>query len=78
MQAAGNVIPLYYLTTYSTSVLSYSSSTGSLLLAVNNAVNSVSRIGMGMLADNIGRQNTMVASVSTRSLPSLSPVQLDH
>ncbi|KAI0275312.1 MFS general substrate transporter [Gloeopeniophorella convolvens] len=63
LQAAGNVIPLYYLTTYSTSVLSLSSSTGSLLLAVNSAVNSASRIGMGLLADQVGRQNTMVLSV---------------
>ncbi|KAI0320052.1 MFS general substrate transporter [Amylostereum chailletii] len=63
LQAAGNVIPLYYLTTYSTSVLSYSSSTGSVLLAINSAVNSVSRISMGFLADYVGRQNTMVLSV---------------
>ncbi|KAI0066395.1 MFS general substrate transporter [Artomyces pyxidatus] len=63
LQAAGNVIPLYYLTTYSTSVLSYSSSTGSILLAANNAVNSTSRIAMGVLADYVGRQNTMIASV---------------
>ncbi|KAI0066396.1 monocarboxylate transporter [Artomyces pyxidatus] len=63
LQAAGNVIPLYYLTTYSTSVLSYSSSTGSLLLAVNSATNSASRIAMGVLADHVGRQNTMIASV---------------
>ncbi|KAA1467846.1 MFS general substrate transporter [Dentipellis sp. KUC8613] len=63
LQAAGNVIPLYYLTTYSTAVLSYSSTTGSLLLAINNAVNSVSRIAMGILADRVGRQNTMIASV---------------
>ncbi|KAI0029491.1 major facilitator superfamily domain-containing protein [Vararia minispora EC-137] len=63
LQAAGNVIPLYYLTTYSTSVLAYSSATASLLLALNSAVNSVSRIGMGFLADSVGRQNTMVFSV---------------
>jgi MFS family permease len=63
LQAAGNVIPLYYLTTYSTSVLAYPSSTGSLLLALNSAVNSVSRLGMGFLADRVGRQNTMVLSV---------------
>ncbi|KAH9935983.1 MFS general substrate transporter [Epithele typhae] len=43
--------------------LSYSSSTGSVLLAVNTAVNSVARIGMGVLADRVGRQNTMVFSV---------------
>ncbi|KAJ7133147.1 major facilitator superfamily domain-containing protein [Mycena epipterygia] len=62
LQAAGNVIPLYYMTSYSTSVLSYSRSTGSLLLAINSAVNSVSRIAMGVLADRVGRQNTMICS----------------
>ncbi|KAI0673848.1 MFS general substrate transporter [Trametes maxima] len=63
LQAAGNMVPVYFLTTYSVSVLSYSSSTGSLLLAVNTAVNSAARIGMGILADRVGRQNTMVLSV---------------
>jgi MFS family permease len=63
LQAAGNVIPLYYMTSYSTSILSYSRSTGSLLLAVNSGVNSVARIGMGVLADHVGRQNTMICSV---------------
>ncbi|KAI0778864.1 MFS general substrate transporter [Trametes elegans] len=63
LQAAGNMVPVYFLTTYSVSVLSYSSSTGSLLLAVNTAVNSAARIAMGILADRVGRQNTMVLSV---------------
>ena len=58
------MVPTYFLTTYSISILSYSSATGSLLLAVNTAVNSVARIGMGILADRVGRQNTMVLSVS--------------
>lgn len=57
------MVPIYFLTTYSVSALSYSSSTGSLLLAVNNAVNSASRVAMGLLADRVGRQNTMVLSV---------------
>ncbi|KAJ7922369.1 major facilitator superfamily domain-containing protein, partial [Mycena leptocephala] len=63
LQAAGNVIPLYYMTSYSVSVLSYSHSTGSLLLAINSAINSVSRIAMGLLADGVGRQNTLIAGV---------------
>ncbi|KAI0713111.1 monocarboxylate transporter [Cerioporus squamosus] len=63
LQAAGNTVPVYFLTTYSISILSYSSSTGSLLLAVFTAVNSVARIAMGILADRVGRQNTMVLSV---------------
>jgi MFS family permease len=66
-------VPLYYITTYSTSVLSWSSSTGSLMLAINNAVNAISRILMGLLADRVGRQNTMVSSVrATPSCPARS------
>ncbi|KAI0263955.1 MFS general substrate transporter [Gloeopeniophorella convolvens] len=68
LQAAGNVIPLYYLTTYSTSVLRLSSSKASILLAVNNVINSASRIAMGLLADYVGRQNTMIASVFLSAL----------
>lgn len=63
MQAAGNIIPLYYLTTYSVYVLGFSPSTASMLLAANNAVNSVSRVSMGLLGDYVGRQNTMIICV---------------
>jgi MFS family permease len=62
-QAAGNIIPLYYLTTYSTYVLGFSPTTASMLLAVNNGVNSVSRVAMGFIADYAGRQNTLVGCV---------------
>jgi MFS family permease len=64
LQAAGNFVPMYYMTTYGTSVLGYSASTASLVLALNNAVNSISRISMGILADKVGRQNTTIISVS--------------
>jgi MFS family permease len=36
---------------------------GAALLAINNAVNVVSRIAMGFVADIAGRQNTLVLSV---------------
>ncbi|KAJ7164269.1 monocarboxylate transporter [Mycena filopes] len=68
LQAAGNVIPLYYMTSYSASVLLYPRATGSLLLAINSAVNSVSRIAMGLLADRVGRQNTMICAAFLSSL----------
>ncbi|KAF7305587.1 Monocarboxylate transporter [Mycena chlorophos] len=68
LQAAGNSIPIYYLSAYSISVLSYSSSTGSLFLAINSAVNSVSRILMGVLADGVGRQNTLITGAFLSSL----------
>lgn len=33
------------------------------MLAINNGVNAISRIFMGLFADTFGRQNTMVSSV---------------
>ncbi|KAI5123977.1 hypothetical protein M0805_006389 [Coniferiporia weirii] len=72
LQAAGNIVPLFYLNTFSTSVLGYSSSTGSLLLALYNGVNSIARIVMGILADRVGRQNTLVISVLLSSLSVLA------
>ncbi|KAJ7577530.1 MFS general substrate transporter [Mycena floridula] len=63
LQAAGNTVPLYYMTSYSISVLSYSSKAGSTLLAINSAINSVSRVAMGVMADKMGRQNTMICGV---------------
>ena len=59
------MIPVYYLTTYSVSILSYGTGTSSALLATFNGVNSLSRVGMGIFADRVGRQNTMVLSVSS-------------
>ena len=40
-----------------------STHSGAALLALNNAVNTISRIGMGFVADIAGRQNTLVLSV---------------
>jgi nitrate/nitrite transporter NarK len=50
-------------------VLGFSPQTASVLLAVNNAANSVARVTTGLLADYVGRQNTMIACVRT-DLPS--------
>ncbi|KAH7926862.1 MFS general substrate transporter [Leucogyrophana mollusca] len=72
LQAAGNLVPMYYMTTYSSSVLGFSTSSASLVLALNNAVNSVSRVSMGVLADKVGRQNTMIMSVILSALSVLS------
>jgi MFS family permease len=57
---------MYYLTLYSVSVLSYPRSVGSTLLAIYCGVNSIARIAMGILADKVGRQNTLIASVSSQ------------
>ncbi|KAG8219247.1 major facilitator superfamily domain-containing protein [Butyriboletus roseoflavus] len=72
LQAAGNFVPMYYMTTYGTSVLGYSAATASLVLALNNAVNSVSRISMGVLADKVGRQNMTMISVLLSALSVLA------
>lgn len=47
------------MTTFSTT-LGYTSAFAALLLAVNNGVNTISRIMLGALADYIGRQNMIV------------------
>jgi len=72
-QAAGNIIPLYYLSTYSVYVLGFSPTAASMLLAGNNAVNSVARVSMGLLGDYVGRQNTLVICVV---ISGISPLAL--
>lgn len=62
-------MPSYYITTYSTTILSWPSSTGNIMLAINNGVNAISRIFMGLFADTFGRQNTMVSSVRIWFVP---------
>lgn len=61
-QAAGNLLPMNFLPEFSTKV-GYSAGFGAVLLAINNGVNSLSRVMMGFIADAVGRQNTLVLSV---------------
>ncbi len=61
-QAAGNSVPLTFLSQFSTT-LGYTAVFGASLLAINNGVNTASRIMMGFIADVAGRQNTLVVSV---------------
>lgn len=61
-QAAGNFVPLTFLPKFSTR-LGYTVAFGAALLAINNAINTDSRIAMGFIADEAGRQNTLVVSV---------------
>lgn len=61
-QAAGNLVPLTFLPDFSTR-LGYTAAFAAILLAINNGINSVSRIIMGAIADVAGRQNTLVMSV---------------
>ncbi|OJD10609.1 hypothetical protein AJ78_08429 [Emergomyces pasteurianus Ep9510] len=62
LQASGNFVPMTFLPEFS-SVIGYSASFGATLLAINNGVNSVSRVLMGHTADQLGRQNTLVLGV---------------
>lgn len=55
-------MPLTFMPEFSTR-LGYTAAFGAALLAVNNAINTVSRIAMGFIADVAGRQNTLVLSV---------------
>jgi MFS family permease len=62
LQAGGNGLPATFLPEYSVA-LGYSASAGASLLAVSNAVNSVSRVATGYAGDRLGRQNTLIATV---------------
>lgn len=62
LQAGGNLVPMTFLPQFS-SALGYSAGFGAVLLAINNGVNSASRILTGFAADRFGRQNTLVLSV---------------
>ncbi|KAF3898704.1 MFS domain-containing protein [Trichophyton interdigitale] len=63
LQASGNFVPMTFLPEFST-VVGYSVSFGATLLAVNNGINAVSRVLMGVTADKLGRQNTLVLGVA--------------
>lgn len=62
LQAGGNLVPLTYLTSFSTAI-GYSAAFGAILLSLSNGTNAVSRICMGFAADKLGRQNTLIFSV---------------
>ena len=62
MQSSGNLVPLTFLSEYSIA-LGYTASFGAALIAINNAVNSVSRIATGYLGDRLGRQNMLILTV---------------
>jgi MFS family permease len=61
-QAGGNLVPLNFLSEFSTR-LGYTAAFGAALLAINNGINIASRIIMGFIADVAGRQNTLAISV---------------
>lgn len=63
LTASGNGIPMTFISDYSVSI-GYSASFGATLLALNNGINSISRIGMGWVGDRFGRQNTVILTVA--------------
>lgn len=60
LNASGNFVPMAFLPEYSKTI-GYSVSFAASLLAIQNGVNAVSRILMGLMADKLGRQNTLIA-----------------
>lgn len=62
LQAGANLVPLTFLAEYS-AALGYTPAFGAVLLAINNGVNSGSRIATGVAADRVGRQNALILTV---------------
>ncbi|KAI1391063.1 major facilitator superfamily domain-containing protein [Hypoxylon trugodes] len=62
LQSAGAQLPLSFIPSY-TVILGQTSSKGANLLAVSNAINSVSRVLTGYAGDRLGRQNTLVLTL---------------
>lgn len=55
LQSSGNLISLTFLSEFSVALL-YSAAFGAALIAINNGVNSVSRVLTGIAGDAFGRQ----------------------
>ncbi|KAG7662480.1 uncharacterized protein J8A68_004011 [[Candida] subhashii] len=59
LQSAGYLMPLIFMSKYAVS-LGYSSSQGALFIGLSNLINAVSKVFTGMIADVIGRMNTLI------------------
>ncbi len=62
LQAAGAVLPISFIPSYSVA-LGLDASKGAVLLAVSNAINAASRVASGYAGDRLGRQNALVLTV---------------
>ncbi|MCJ1354141.1 MAG: hypothetical protein MMC33_004128 [Icmadophila ericetorum] len=62
LQSSGNLVPLTFLSEFSVT-LGYTANFGAILIAVNNGVNSISRLLTGFAGDKFGRQNTLILTV---------------
>jgi len=61
LQAAAYYTPLFFFSSYART-LGYSSSTGANFIALSNGMNALGKIGIGYIADRIGRVNTLFAT----------------
>ncbi|KAI5966592.1 hypothetical protein CANMA_003269 [Candida margitis] len=59
LQSAGYLMPLIFMSKYAVS-LGYSSSQGALFIGISNLINAASKVFTGMIADVIGRMNTLM------------------
>ena len=59
LQAAGAVLPISFIPSYSVA-LGLDASKGALLLSVSNGINAASRVASGYAGDRLGRQNALV------------------
>ena len=62
LQSSGNLIPLTFLSEFSIA-LGYSDKVGANLIAINNGINSVSRITTGFAGDRLGLQNMTIITI---------------
>ncbi|CEJ91929.1 hypothetical protein VHEMI07611 [[Torrubiella] hemipterigena] len=66
-QGAAYYIPTFFLAAYART-LRYSDQDGSKFITVNNACNAIGKITIGLIADRLGRLNTMCLSTSVTVL----------
>ena len=62
LQSSGKQVPVTFLSEFSIA-LGYSAAFGATLIAINNGINSVSRVLSGVAGDRFGRQNTLIVTV---------------
>lgn len=58
-QASAYYLPIYFTSTYARS-LGYSASTGALFIALTNGLSAFGKVSLGLMADRVGRVNTLL------------------
>ncbi|CCG24701.1 hypothetical protein CORT_0G00100 [Candida orthopsilosis Co 90-125] len=68
LQSAGYLMPLIFMSKYAVS-LGYSSSQGAFFIGLSNLINAASKVVTGIIADVVGRMNTlMICSIVSAAL----------